>query len=94
MTEALATETVPVQDCDREPIHIPEAIQPHGFLLVIDADSGAIVRGAGDIADLTGFHDWTRRPLVDLIGPAVAGAAGHERKRAAQRLAGPSPVPA
>ena len=75
MTEALTTETVPVQDCDREPIHIPEAIQPHGFLLVIDADSGAIVRGAGDIADLTGFHDWTRRPLVDLIGPAVAGAA-------------------
>jgi two-component system, chemotaxis family, sensor kinase Cph1 len=26
-------------DCDREPIHVPGAIQPHGVLLVVDPAS-------------------------------------------------------
>ncbi|MGO4122934.1 hypothetical protein AB4Z01_00980 [Inquilinus sp. YAF38] len=25
--------------CDREPIHIPGSIQPHGVLLVVDAET-------------------------------------------------------
>ena len=34
--------------CDREPIHVPEAIQPHGVLLVLDRGSLRIERMAGD----------------------------------------------
>ena len=38
-----------VASCDREPIHIPGAIQPHGLLLVADAASLIVSAGAGDI---------------------------------------------
>jgi len=36
-----------LSSCDREPIHIPGAIQPHGVLLVIDRQSLAIRQFAG-----------------------------------------------
>jgi len=29
---------VDLTNCDREPIHIPGSIQPHGAMLVIDPD--------------------------------------------------------
>jgi len=32
-------ETVNLTNCDREPIHIPGSIQPHGALLAIGPDS-------------------------------------------------------
>jgi light-regulated signal transduction histidine kinase (bacteriophytochrome) len=35
--------------CDREPIHIPGAIQPHGLLLLVDRVTMRVVGGAGDI---------------------------------------------
>ena len=31
------TQTVDLTNCDREPIHIPGSIQPHGALLAVDA---------------------------------------------------------
>ena len=34
-------EALDLSSCDREPIHIPGAIQPHGFLLALD-DQGAV----------------------------------------------------
>ena len=33
--ELITAETVDLTNCDREPIHIPGAIQPHGILLVV-----------------------------------------------------------
>lgn len=51
--------------CDREPIHIPEAIQPHGMLVVYDVASGAIVATAGDLGTLeTSSSD----ELCELLG--------------------------
>lgn len=35
--------------CDREPIHIPGSIQPHGVMLVCNAASGRIAHVAGDV---------------------------------------------
>ena len=61
-------------DCDREPIHIPGAVQPHGFLLVVN-DDGMVVQGAGDIEDLTGQAGWLNQPLSSLIGPVPAERA-------------------
>ncbi len=59
--------------CDREPIHIPGAIQPHGVLLIADAESGMVVGGAGDCATLLG-RDWTGATVGALLGEPVANA--------------------
>jgi chemotaxis family two-component system sensor kinase Cph1 len=40
--------------CDREPIHIPGSIQPHGVLLVVDRQNMAIEQLAGDARSLIG----------------------------------------
>lgn len=48
-------------ECGREPIHIPEAIQPHGMLAVYDSSSGAIVAAAGDFSPLG-------QPTAELLG--------------------------
>ena len=41
--------------CDREPLHIPGSIQPHGILLVVDPRDGTILQSAGDTEALLGF---------------------------------------
>ena len=51
-----------LSSCDREPIHIPGSIQPHGILLALDPETLAIQQGAGE----------TR----DVVGRAVDGLAG------------------
>jgi len=40
--------------CDREPIHIPGSIQPHGVLLVVDRKGLIIEQLAGDASSLIG----------------------------------------
>ena len=35
---------IDLTECDREPIHIPSAIQPHGTLLVVDPASDRIIQ--------------------------------------------------
>lgn len=42
--------------CDREPIHIPGAIQPHGVVLVIDRRSERVVQYAGNTSRLLGIE--------------------------------------
>jgi light-regulated signal transduction histidine kinase (bacteriophytochrome) len=41
--------------CDREPIHIPGSVQPHGVLLVVDAATGTIVQVSENAADVLGL---------------------------------------
>lgn len=47
----LGVPTVDLTTCDREPIHIPGYIQPHGFLLVVDEASGRVVQASANAAD-------------------------------------------
>jgi light-regulated signal transduction histidine kinase (bacteriophytochrome) len=63
-------------DCDREPIHIPGAIQPHGVLLVVATGGETILAAAGDVAGVLG-HDGDPRgaPLADVIGSSLADLA-------------------
>jgi light-regulated signal transduction histidine kinase (bacteriophytochrome) len=63
--------------CDREPIHIPGAIQPHGLLLVADAASLSIVAGAGDIEGRLQL-DWLGANLSTLIAQDVAALLAHD----------------
>ena len=53
--------------CDREPIHIPGSIQPHGLLLVAEIASDLVVAGAGPIESVLAA-DWLGRSLTDLLG--------------------------
>jgi light-regulated signal transduction histidine kinase (bacteriophytochrome) len=64
--------------CDREPIHVPGSIQPHGALLVVDAASGAILQASENLGHITGTGAEAAlgRPLgevlslpADLFGP-------------------------
>ena len=51
--------------CDREPIHQPGAILPHGVMLVLDRDTLAVLQAAGDTAALLG------QPLQALLGQTL-----------------------
>ena len=49
----LASQTVTLENCDHEPIHIPGAIQPHGALLALDMD-GQVLAYSANFTDVTG----------------------------------------
>lgn len=59
--------------CDREPIHVPGAIQPHGLLLALDGDQNAVA-GAGDIQDVLGVGDWLGKSATELLGLEIVEA--------------------
>ena len=42
-------------NCDREPIHIPGAILPHGVLIVVDSETFNVLQVAGDTKALIGI---------------------------------------
>ena len=62
----IATTPTDITNCDREPIHIPGAILPHGAMLVLDADTLEVLQAAGDTPRLLGV------PLLDLLGQSAA----------------------
>ncbi|WP_158617263.1 histidine kinase dimerization/phosphoacceptor domain -containing protein [Falsigemmobacter faecalis] len=61
-------------ECDREPIHIPGSIQPHGVLLVVDPQTRCVTQGAGRIAERLGVAVWAGQPLEALLGPVLTAA--------------------
>ena len=66
MSDAIkARDSVDLTNCDREPIHIPGAILPHGALLVLECETLRVLQAAGDVAGLLG------RPLAELIDRPV-----------------------
>jgi chemotaxis family two-component system sensor kinase Cph1 len=62
----IAIASVDVTNCDREPIHIPGAILPHGAMLVMDATTLEVLQAAGDTSRLLGV------PLEALLGKSAA----------------------
>lgn len=61
-----------LNNCDREMIHIPGSIQPHGMMLVTDRTTLRIRQVAGNIEGRLGVADWAGRGLADLIGDQLA----------------------
>src|SRR6476659_4356535 len=61
--------TVDLSTCDREPIHIPGSIQPHGLLLVLSAtDLGVVAASANAIPILApSLADLLGRPLDSVF---------------------------
>ncbi|HEY9847381.1 MAG TPA: hypothetical protein V6D03_14450, partial [Candidatus Caenarcaniphilales bacterium] len=69
-SEGLTTQPVDLTNCDREPIHIPGAIQPHGLLLVIKEPELEIVQLSNNSFEFFKLHpqQLLNKPLEDLLG--------------------------
>jgi two-component system, chemotaxis family, sensor kinase Cph1 len=76
---------VDLTTCDREPIHIPGSIQPHGVLLVVDRKDLAVEQIAGDASRLIGVdpEHALGLPLSRLLDSDTAAFA-------TERLSAPS----
>ncbi|ACK50960.1 multi-sensor signal transduction histidine kinase [Methylocella silvestris BL2] len=64
-----------LSNCDREPIHIPGSIQPHGALLALDADSLTVAQAGGNTRQLLGFapRDLIGKPIEDWLSAGRIG---------------------
>lgn len=71
--------------CDREPIHMPGSIQPHGLLLVADPRTRVVAGGAGDIEGRLA-QDWLGLPLDALLGQDLAAPLGDAPQSGVTRL--------
>jgi light-regulated signal transduction histidine kinase (bacteriophytochrome) len=65
---------VDLTNCDREPIHVPGAIQPHGFLLAVDRDLHTVVVASETTATYLGrsADELLGRPLGEVLGERLA----------------------
>lgn len=70
------SQAVTLSNCDREPIHVPGSVQPHGVLLVVDPAALRVLHAAGPAERLLGVEDWQGAPLSDLIGPDLVEQVG------------------
>lgn len=87
---SLAGRLIDLTNCDREPIHIPGSIQPHGCLLACD-DAGRVVqRHSANAAAVLGLAgDPNGMALRDILG-----AEQCHRISNALAMVGPGPRPA
>jgi two-component system, chemotaxis family, sensor kinase Cph1 len=68
-SDILPSKTVDLTNCDREPIHIPNSIQPHGVLLVLSESEFEIVQVSCNTLHYLGIEpkDLLNRPLTSLL---------------------------
>lgn len=76
--DAIRFGEVDLTTCDREPIHIPGSIQPHGVLLVLDRQLLVIEQVAGDTRLLLGIDPprVPQQPLAALLDAASVAFVG------------------
>ncbi|RBY87011.1 SpoIIE family protein phosphatase [Blastococcus sp. TF02A-26] len=67
---------IDLDNCAREPIHVPGSIQPRGVLLTVDEPGQVVQQASRNLADLIGvaWSDALGRPLAEVIGVPAAGA--------------------
>ncbi len=65
----MTEQTVDLTNCDREPIHIPGLIQPHGVLLVLQASTLEIIQVSNNTKELLDRQpqELLDQPLSDLL---------------------------
>ncbi|MBD2501432.1 ATP-binding protein [Anabaena azotica] len=65
----LSDETVDLTNCDKEPIHIPGLIQPHGVLLVLQDPSLEIIQVSSNAEEMIGYtpEELLGKPLLELF---------------------------
>jgi two-component system, chemotaxis family, sensor kinase Cph1 len=64
------SKNVDLTNCDREPIHIPNLIQPHGVLLAISVDDYQILQVSLNTSQMLGIEpqELLNKPLAELLG--------------------------
>lgn len=67
-----AAPSADISNCDREPIHIPGSIQPHGVMLLADPADLTVRHVAGDVERLFGTAAEPGRQLAGWIGKSLA----------------------
>jgi chemotaxis family two-component system sensor kinase Cph1 len=72
-------------ECDREPIHIPGSIQPHGVMLVAESITLIVRHIGGDAAKMLGIDAGVDRPLAEFVGAVNAEMAERVTKTATKR---------
>jgi light-regulated signal transduction histidine kinase (bacteriophytochrome) len=79
---------VDLSTCDRELVHMPGLIQPHGVMLVLRQSDLAILQASENTADLLGVPalDLTSKGLADLLGSEQQAALGAAIACAGDRL--------
>ncbi|MCF6368586.1 HWE histidine kinase domain-containing protein [Rhizobium halophilum] len=66
-------QAVDLTNCDREPIHLPGSIQPHGCLIACDAAGSAVLRHSANAPQMLNLpEDLNGRRLDEVLGPEVA----------------------
>lgn len=65
---------VDLTNCDREPIHIPGSIQPHGAMIILDSRSNAVSFVSDNLPTFLGDtnRDYKGAALSELLGGKVA----------------------
>ncbi len=66
-----------LSNCDREPIHIPGSIQPHGCLLAVDAQARTVLRHSANAAAMLGAS-------ARINGLGLGAVLGEEAAHAAR----------
>jgi two-component system, chemotaxis family, sensor kinase Cph1 len=61
-------------DCDREPIHTPGSIQPHGMMLVAERANFHVRYVAGEVERRLGVAAWQGESLSVIVGDVLANA--------------------
>lgn len=82
-----ATEPVNLTNCDREPIHVPGSIQPHGAMLVCEPGSLQVQFLSRNTAALIGWQG-DLAPDMSLAG-ILGEAAAHDLRNAAAKASMP-----
>ena len=81
-------------NCDREPIHIPGSIQPHGALLSCDINAVTVLRHSENAAARLGIDgEIENRPLAEIVGDRVAHDLRNALATSSCRRAEPSTSP-
>jgi chemotaxis family two-component system sensor kinase Cph1 len=69
---AITHTSIDLTVCDREPIHIPGSIQPHGMMLIAEKNGLTVRHVAGDVERSLGITGWEGQALDVLIGDQLA----------------------
>lgn len=79
-------EPVDLTNCDREPIHIPGSIQPHGAMLVLHPEAFTMLYASENLGSITGCPGpfEVGMPLADIIGERAA----HDIRNASAKTGG------
>ena len=72
-------DAVDLSNCDREPIHIPGSVQPHGCLIACDAGAAVVLQHSANTCAMLGVpEDLNGQRLEDVLG----GEAAHTLRNA------------